>query len=165
MQDSIKTLNLKDKEFKANGQEYFFMDKISIRRFKQYEKLVPQLTFGLSFQQIFDNLNKAYGSLNKSNFADSAVILHNIMKGIKDLDDPKRVHPALLMATLMIGRKGEDLKNYDKETALDKINDWEEEGLDMMGFINVSLSTIQGFRGTLTKFTQENEVIKTEMKQ
>ena len=162
---NLKTLDKNTKEFTANGQKYIISDKISVDRFKQYEKLVPQLTFGLGFEQIYINLKSAYEALNKQNFANAAVVIHNIMNGIKSVDDSKRAHPALLMASLVINRESEDLRVYDETIALEKIKDWQEEGLDMMGFFDLSLSSIQGFRETLIKYTQEQaKVITTEIK-
>lgn len=150
----IKTLDSNVKTFEANGNKYFISDKISIERFTQYEKLVPRLTYGLEFSQIFANLKLAYENINKSNFANSAVIIHNIMNGITNIEDSNRVHPALLMASLVINREGEDTRFYDETIALDKIKDWQTEGLDMLGFFNLSLSSIQGFSETLLKYTQ-----------
>jgi hypothetical protein len=161
----VKTLDSNVKSFEANGNKYFISDKISIARFKQYEKLVPRLTLGLDFNQVFANLKVAYESLNKQKFSDASVIIHNIMNGITNIEDEKRVHPALLMASLVINKEGEDTRFYDEAMAMDKINDWQVEGLDMLGFFNLSLNSIQGFKETLLKFTQEQiQVIETEMK-
>lgn len=151
----IKTIDSKTKSFVANGKTYTVSDKISVDRFKQYEKLVPLLTFGLGFEQIFSNLKTAYEALNKQKNADAAVIIHNVMNGISSVEDSKRAHPALLMASLVINREDEDAREYNEEIALDKISDWQKEGLDMMGFFDLSLSSIQGFRETLIKYTQE----------
>lgn len=158
----IKTINLKEKEFMANGKKYRFLDKISVARYKEYEKLQVIIALGATPKQIFDNIKKSFSLLNKPSPepVSAGIILHNIMSAIADLNDPKRVHPALLMATLFIAREGEDLRVFNMDEALDKINDWEEEGLDMTGFITVSLSTIQGLRDTLKEFTQENELLQ-----
>lgn len=160
----IKVINPKEKEFMANGKRYFIMDKISAERFKEYEKLVPVLTFGLGFNEIFANLQKLWDHLNKQKFGDASVICHNLMKGISSVDDSKRIHPALMMAALVINREGEDVKVYDENIMRDKINDWQVEGLDMLGFIALSRASIHGFNETLIKYTQENlTVLETEL--
>lgn len=161
----IKSLTLKEKEFTANGKRYFVMDKISPERWKEYEKLVPVLTFGLSFESMFANLSKLWEHLNKQKFGDAAVICHNMMKGITDANDPKRVHPALMLAALVINQEGENVKTYDEQVMRDKINDWTVEGLDMLGFIALSRVSIQGFNETLIKYTQENlTILESELK-
>lgn len=150
----IKSIKAADGSFMANGNKYFIMDKITPNRYKEYEKLVPRLTFGLDFNEIFKNLQKAYDALNKQKFADSSVIIHNMMSGISSVNDEKRVHPALMMAALVINREGEDPSKYDENLMMQKIQDWTEEGLDMMSFFEMSLNAIQGFRETLVKYIQ-----------
>lgn len=154
---------LKEKEFMANGRKYIIKDWLPIERWIQHEKLQPQLTFGASFEQLFSNLGKAYAALNKQSFADAAVIIHNTMNGIKNANDEKRAHPALLMAALFIVREEEDFYKYDEKVMLDKIEDWQKEGLNMLDFFHLSLSSIRGFSQTLAKsaLNQLNEISET----
>lgn len=143
--------------FKANGRDYVISEKISIARFKEYEKLVPQLAMGTGFDEMFASLKKAYGYLNTPSPKplDAGIIIHNLMNGIKDINDNKRVHPALKMAALVINRADEDHTKYDEALMNDKINDWQVEGLDMLSFFEMSLNSIQGFKEALVKYTQE----------
>jgi hypothetical protein len=141
------------------------MDRITPERWKEYEKLVPVLTFGLSFDQMFQNLTKLWEHLNKQKFGDASVICHNMMKGIADANDPKRVHPSLMMAALVINREGEDVRVYDEQLMREKIADWTAEGLNMLGFIALSQASIHGFKETLIKYTQENlTILESELK-
>lgn len=150
-----KSVNFNERFFKANGKTYFIADKISVNRWKQYEKLMPRLTYGIDFDSMQKALLKAYNSLNDKKFADAAVILHNLMSGIKDANDDKRIHPALLMAALLINAEGEDAGIYDEKTQLNKISDWEKEGLDILGFFAFALNTINGFRETYLLYIKE----------
>lgn len=143
------------KEFEANGRKYTIMDKISINRWIIYEKLQPRVTFGLGFEEMYANCIKAYQYLNQQKFADAAVVMHNMANGIKSATDEKRAHPVLLMASLFVVRDNEDLKVYDEKLALEKIEDWQAEGLNMADFFSLSLSSIRGFRETLLRSTQE----------
>lgn len=152
----IKSIDLNQKEFTANGRKYIILDKITPERYKEYEKLVPELTFGLGFAQIYANLQKIWEYLNKMEFGNASVVCHNTMKGIKNIDDSKRIHPALMMAALVIVREDEDCKVYDKQLMLEKINDWQSEGLDMLSFFALSLNSIQGFREALIDYTNKN---------
>jgi hypothetical protein len=160
----VKSIEKKQREFMANGHKYIVMDKISIARFKEYEKLVPRLSFGLSFKEIFDKLNKLYTALNKQQFANAAVLCHNMMNGINAVDDNKRVNPALMMAALVINRVDEDPTTYNEELMFDKIADWQTEGYNMMDFFELSLNSIQGFRETLLKYTQAQAETMLEKK-
>lgn len=150
----IKSIPAGVREFQANGKRYIIMDKITVLRYKEYEKLVPRLTFGLDFNEMYKNLEKMYAALNKQQFANSAVICHNMMNGISNVNDPNRVHPAMMMAALVINREDENPGSYDETLMMDKINDWTVEGFDMMSFFELSLNSIQGFRETLVKYTQ-----------
>ena len=153
----LKTIDFNKKEFIANGQKYIISDKISIRRYAEYQKLMPRLTYGLGFDEIFKSLKNAYAHLNKQNFADSAVIIHNIMNGISNVEESSRIHPALKMAALFVNREGEDTKVYDEELMTKKIEDWTEEGYNVSDFFTLSLSSINGFREAYSESIQKKE--------
>lgn len=154
-----KELDLfKDKTFTANGHKYTVSSGISLNRYREYEKLEPRLTFGLSFDDIYKLLNKLYELLNKQKFADCAIIAHNLMSGIKDIENENREHPALLMAALIINRDGEDIGIYDEKTQLQKIEDWRKEGYNALPFFTFALSSIQGFGEEYKKFIEEEKI-------
>ena len=138
----------------ANGRKYRVSEMISVDRFKQYEKLEPKLTYGVTFEEMFKNIKKAYQAVNEQRFADSAVILHNIMAGIQDVENEQRVHPALIMCALVINFEGEDSTIYDEAVILGKIDDWQKEGLNMLDFFMLALSSIKGFRETYLQYIQ-----------
>lgn len=141
-------INFNDRWFTANGKKYYVSDRICIERWKEYEKLSPRITYDIGFDTMQKKLTQAYEALNKQQFANAAVIIHNILNGVKDVNDDKRVHPSLLMAALLINGEGEDIKVFDKQTQLQKIDDWQTEGLDILGFFSFALSSINGFRET-----------------
>jgi hypothetical protein len=154
------------KSFIANGHKYHVSKKISITRWKEYEKLEPRLTYGIGFDDLFKNIKKAYEALNskEGKIADAAVILHNIMSGIKSIEDEKREHPSLLMCALVINREGEDTGKFDADLQLEKIEDWRKEGYDALPFFTFALCSIQGFRETyvehITKELGKNQTKK-----
>lgn len=142
------------KSFEANGHKYHVSKKISIPRWREYEKLEPRLTYGVGFDYIFSNLKKAYEALNskEGKIADAAVILHNMMAMVKDIENENREHPSLLMCALVINREGEDAGQYDEKLQLEKIEDWRKEGFDILPFFTFALSSIQGFRETYVEY-------------
>lgn len=149
-----KSIDLKERAFMANGNKYYIAEKISIDRWKEYEKLVPRLTYGVGFNEMQAALVKAYNALNKQQFADASVIIHNIMNGIKDADNPERVPPGLMMCALVMNKEGEDVGKFDENIMLDKILDWRLEGLDILSFFGWALNCITGFRDTYLLYTQ-----------
>lgn len=155
MNNQVKKLDPNSGSFMANGKKYIVSNSISVERFKEYEKLEPKLTFGVGFEDIFRNVRKAYDLVNQQKFADSAVILHNIMSGIKDIENPSRIHPALAMCALVINVEGEESARYTKEMVENKVADWIAEGYDMLDFFLLALRSIKGFRATYLEFTQE----------
>lgn len=157
----VKSVDLKQ-QFSANGKNYRVTDKICIDRWTEYEKLEPRLTYGIDFESIQKSLNKLYSALNDKKFADAAVLTHNLMNGIKDALDETRVHPALLMCSLVINYEGEDTTVFNKQIQLQKIEDWQKEGLDILSFFAFALKSINGFRETYLIYiqTQAEEILK-----
>ena len=149
----IKSIKGK-KEFVANGNKYIILDKLTTARWIEYEKLQPLVTYGVTFKQLDTNHRKAFDFLNKQKFADAAVIMHNIMNGVINATDEKRIHPVLLMCSLFMVREDEDVKIFDEKYMEEKILDWHAEGIDMMDFFQFALSSIHGFRETLLKSTE-----------
>lgn len=149
-----KAIALKERTFMANGNQYYIAEKISIDRWKEYEKLVPRLTYGVGFNEMQNALLKAYNALNSQKFADASVIIHNIMSGIKDADDEKRVPPGLMMCALIMNKEGENVGVFDEQIMLSKIEDWRAEGLDILSFFAWALTSITGFRETYLLYIQ-----------
>ena len=147
-----------NKPFTANGNVYMKTDKICMERWEEYEKLSPRLTFGIGFEEIFKGLSKAFSLLNKQQFADASVIIHNLMSGIKDANDEKRIHPSLLMCALVINREGEDTGVFNKEVQLSKISDWQKEGLDIVPFFSLAQRSILGFKETYLEYISREAV-------
>lgn len=160
----VKELKLVDKKFTANGKEYIVSDKISINRYIEYQKLQPLLTFGTNFEEMFKQLKNAYNNLNKQNFADSAVIIHNILNNVSKVEESSRVHPALKMAAMFINTKEEDISVYDEEITKQKIEDWAKEGYSVSDFFTLSLNSISGFRQAFQEYTEKRNEMGTMSK-
>jgi len=69
----------------------------------------------LSSLQFFLLLLLHYEHLNKQKFADSAVIIHNLLSNVAKVEESSRIHPALKMAALFINTKEEDTTVYNEE--------------------------------------------------
>lgn len=141
--NKLKTLDLTKKTFTANGKIYYIESGMSIERYFMYEMLQIELGYQVSFKSMFDNLTRMYDLLNKMKFADSAVIVHNLLTGIKDIE--KRRIPALQMCALFVNEENEDRKVITDEMVERKIADWEAEGLDIIPFFQLATSSMPGF--------------------
>jgi hypothetical protein len=85
------------------------------------------LEFGYSatFVDIFKNIKKAWDHMNSLKLGEAAVELHNIMMGIKSLED--KSDPALRICALFIDEDGEDATVYDESVMREKIDCWSKE--------------------------------------
>ena len=140
----VKRLPLDVKYFEANGKKYRVTKMLSVERWRMYEDLQPLIGFGRSFQDIFDNVKKAYEALQHPKIADASVTLHNILKGVKEkLED--RHDPALQICALFINGEGEDEKVYDEAVMKNKIEDWQKEGYAIQDFFSLAWNLVPGF--------------------
>jgi hypothetical protein len=149
---ALKQIDLNKKKFTANGVEYLIEGALSFERFLMYQKLQLEVGYETGFYGVFKGLEKAYTSCNDGKLADASVIIHNLMNGIKTVDN-RRV-PMLELVCLFINSKDEDRKVINDDMIQQKISDWEAEGLDMMPFFQLAVSSIKNFSSVYTEFTQ-----------
>jgi hypothetical protein len=143
----LKTLEPGQTQFTANGKEYRIEKNLSFDRWRDFQKMEIELSFGQTMQQFVDMLIDQKKHLNKTNFADAAVLNQNLLLGVATMNDGR--WPAIVrMCTLFINYKGEDPNKIDEATIQEKINDWRTEGYAMGGeggFFLLALAAIPGF--------------------
>lgn len=139
----IKSVSQLD-EFMANGNRYVVRTSLTLSRFEQFEKLQVRVGYGVDFRQMFGNMRKAFDHLNESQPADAAIILYNLMNGIKNNLDG-RDNEVLDLCCLFICREGEDVAKYDTEVNKLKKADWAEEGIAMESFFTLAFNLVNGF--------------------
>lgn len=137
---SITTLQ----QFTANGNKYIIRDSLSLARFEQFELLQVRVGYGLDFNQLYENMGKAWGYLNDSKPANASVIVHNMMNGIANEINGRR-NEVLLLCALFICREDEDESVYDEKLILAKIKDWEIEGIAVKDFFQLAFSLVNNF--------------------
>lgn len=146
-------------KFEANGNKYVIEDKLSIMRSIEASKLEFEL-FDLNTRTVKNELISAYNDLNGSNkektvkFADGAVKIHNLVNKIEKNLSFKDV-PVLRYCALYINKEGEDRRTIDDERIEQKINDWQEAGLEMSGFFLLVLSVLPGVKKDFSKFMDD----------
>jgi len=161
-QNELKKLPVDATRFEANGRKYHIAESLSVERWRYYEDFQALVGFGRSFDDVFQNVKKAYEALQHPKIADASVILHNILTGVKEKLD-QRHHPALMICTLFINYEGEDEKIYDEEIMKTKIEDWKQEGFDVNDFFTIAWNLVPGFIKTY-KEDLENTLNRTQKK-
>lgn len=148
MKTELVNLDLSANSFTANGHKYLVHGTLSLGRYKEYEKLQAQISWGVDFEKQYKDLRRAWELLNQMKPAEAAVWINNMMSGVARVIE-NREHPALLLCTLFICREGEDLTTWDETTANEKIADWKAEGFEMESFFSYAFSLVKGWRETL----------------
>jgi len=146
-------IDLTKGEFTAKGKTYKAHSTLSIERFIEFEKLQVSVGFGFTFDQFFHKLKDSYEDLNKGKQADAAVKIHNMLTGIADKID-RRKHPVLMLCALFICTEDEDRKRYDEKLMEKKVNDWQEEGLEIQDFFTLAFNFVKGFIPAYQEITQ-----------
>lgn len=143
MVSQLKILDLKAKSFTANGTEYFIEGSLSFNRFLMFQTLEIEAGYQAGFYKVFEALKKIYEYCNGMKFADIAVLSHNTMAGIKQIEDRKI--PFLSICALFINSKDEDRRIINDAIIDKKIADWEAEGMDIVPFLKLAANFIPNF--------------------
>lgn len=139
-------------EFEANGVKYFIEQSLSFDRYKMYQRLQIECGYDVSFYAMFENLKKLYELQNQGKLADAAVMTHNMISGITNID--KREIPVLTMCTLFINTEDEDRKEITQELVDKKIKDWRQEGIAIEYFFTVAIATMKNFMVAYSEVSQ-----------
>lgn len=154
-------IDLTKESFKAKGKTYKIYSTLSIARFIEFEKLQAEVGFGFTFDQFFNKLKDTYEALNKGKLADAAVKVHNMLTGIADKID-RRKHPVLMLCALFICEEKEDRSKYDEKVMTQKIQDWQEEGLEIQDFFTLAFNFVSGFIPAYNEISQSISSQKKE---
>lgn len=141
----LKKIDFVTGEFVANGNRYFIeSDGICMERYIEEQKLGIEIGFGATYQSMFESIKECYGMVNEQKFADAAVILHNQMQSISDLENRRLT--VIEYCALWINKEGEDRTVYDPIIMREKIADWKKEGIDIMSFFQVAALLVSGLK-------------------
>lgn len=151
----LKEIDLSTGKFEANGQNYTILDRVPMSRYRLFKKESIKLVYGNDIETLMKNCAKGYAFCDSAQPkpASAGIIFHNIMNGLKDLEDESREDPALLICALIIVRDGEDVGSCDKELFKEKIRDWEKAGYEVDGFFALALTSLTNFKKVFQLFT------------
>jgi hypothetical protein len=140
--DILRTIDLNEQFFICQSRKFFIQESLSFVRYRELQKLNLEFGFSSTFVDIFENVKKAMDLMNKVQFVDAAVTLHNILTGIKSYDDKNDV--ALRMCALFINEEGEDVTSFDEGKVKEKIECWSKE-LDVLPFFQLAANLVPGW--------------------
>lgn len=139
----IKITN-ETKEFEADGITWYIEEQISYDRWIAFLKYNQELAFNMDLDSMWENLEASYNANNEQRYADSAVILRDIMQGVKNMSD-KRIPAACKVCALFINEKDEDRRWINEDMIQKKINHWRNAGIEMGSFFQLALTISPAF--------------------
>lgn len=149
---NVKTIDLKSKEFEANGVRYFIESTLSIDRYRKFEEIEIELGYGRSFSEVFDTVRMSMEDINNQKQGEAYVKLYNLINGVQQFET-KRPH-IFRYCALFINSEDEDRTIITEDMITKKIDDWQKEGLDHQPFFSFALSSLPGFKERYRKLTQ-----------
>jgi len=140
----LKHIDLSKNELPANGTDYLIKYSLTVERWKAFEKLQNHFAFGLAFDEIEKKISDSIAFANAGKGIEAWNIIYNLREGIAyRLED--REHPAMLMLSLFIVTKDEDLTTWNEEDQKKKIADWNAEGYDVNDFFVLASNLVKNF--------------------
>jgi len=121
----LKTVDFTNKYFECQGRKFYQKDTLSFNRYRELQKMMLEFGYSATFVDLFKNIKKAWDLMNSLKFGEAAVTLHNILIGIKTLDDKYDV--AFRICALFMDEEGEDSTVYDEGRMREKIDCWAKE--------------------------------------
>jgi hypothetical protein len=157
----LKEIDLNDLKFTANGKEYFVEPQVSAERFAMMQELEIELGFGIKYKTLFDGLGEAYKLLNDGRNADAAVHIHQLQEGIAGLET--RDYVIMQYCACFINTMDEDRRVYDEKIMLEKIEDWNKEGITYQSFFPLAINMVNGLKENYLLYTEDT--LKTTTKE
>jgi hypothetical protein len=133
----LRTIDFSKKHFECGGRKFTIKEDLSFARYRELQKINLEFAYSATFYDIYKNIKSAWDFLNATKLGDAAVVLHNLMYGIVNLDEKDA--PALRLCALFIDEEGEDPAIYDEGKMREKIECWSVE-LSVTPFFQLAAS-------------------------
>lgn len=138
-----KRIDFEAGTFEANGKIYTIEGALSIERYAEFQILEKEMSYGYTTETLFKKFKELWDNSNKLRFAENAVILHDLMKGVTRLGEREPV--VLKICALFINTEDEDRGTITRDRITAKIKDWKVANIDMRDFFTVASNTVNGF--------------------
>lgn len=139
MANELRKLEPGTDHFECGGRKFYISDKMSFIKFEKLSEWSLEFGFSATFKDIFTQLKRLYEVLNQTKFADAAIICHNIMTGIVNLE--QKDNAAFRICALFILEEGENEIDYNEAKISEKIECWSKE-LEVSFFLNFAAAII-----------------------
>lgn len=134
---------------------------LSVDKWIEFEKLSQTFSFGKDIEAVEKDLSLAYEFLNKTKFADAAVLISNLRLSIvKNLEN--KIHPAMELCLLFLTYEDEDVAHYHPELNNEKMEAIKKEGYAMEDFFTLASNLVRGYINAFEKISQS---ISQELKE
>lgn len=125
-----------------NGKTYHKAKSISIARWPFLERYKATWIHGKAAHELHKVLGDLYAIVNKGQFGDTAVMLHNLKNDVAGITDKKRLPAAACIAMLFWNYEGEDVSTMTDEAMQSKLEDVEKSGIEEGFFFSQALACL-----------------------
>lgn len=141
--NELKRIDFEKGKFTANGKEYTIEGALSIERYAELQIIEKELAYGFTVKSLFDKIKTVWDLLNKMKFAEMAVNLNDMMRGVAKVQEREPI--ILKICALFMNTADEDRRTITQDMIKEKITDWKAEGIAMQDFFQVASSSVHGF--------------------
>ena len=119
----MKNPEIKNDNFYINGEQWNIASDVTVGRLPELEKLLHHFINGIALTEQQLILKGVYDDLNEVKVIDAGRKIYNLLNAT-NVVSKNQVNPKMLVATMFINRKGEDLTKWDMALAEEKLNLW-----------------------------------------
>lgn len=139
-------------QFTTARYTYTATDTLCPMRYKALQKLQLEFGFDASFKGLMKYHAEMREALKSKDNYEASVLHYNFGKGVANVNEGR--NSGMEICALFFNREGENQRTYDHELQLDKVADWEAEGLDVGFFFQRAADLVSGFREAFSALTQ-----------
>ena len=141
----------KEKHFECGGRKFYLRESLSFTRYRELQKINLEFGYSATFHDLFKRIREAWDLLNATKLGEAAVVLHNVMYGVVNLNE--KDDPALRLCALFIDEDGEDPTVFDEGKMAEKIECWGKE-LAVDPFFHLAANLVSGWISAFQRISQ-----------
>lgn len=149
----LKHIDFETGKIPVGDKVLTIQSSLSVDKWIEFEKLSQTFSFGKDIEAVEKDLSLAYDFLNKTKFADAAVLISNLRLSIvRNLEN--KIHPAMELCLLFLAFEGEDVTHYHPELNNEKLEAIKKEGYAMEDFFTLASNLVRGYINAFEKISQ-----------
>lgn len=155
--------------FQIDEYWYFIKDTLPVDRYIRYVQMVPEITYGFTFEYLNKTFNDIHAAATSGNdliagLRTCAELSYNASASLITFAE-RPIPRILLFCTLFIVREDEEFATWDEAFAELKIQDWIKSGIDMADFFLLAANFIPHFKEKYKLLAEEEEEKSRQMKE